>query len=229
MARKTAMGKEPGNVSIALPKSEKERFQPGKPGMIDAITGGMKQGGKEQLKRLSPGVYRNNMGQLVGSKGQSLPGQPSLKQRALNAANQALNPNQQQPVSDQNQDMVQQIMQNAQRQQPGVQTPGSFDEMMQGFQQTPEMRRALEGIMNQGRIDGTFNPQTMQQITQGVMPGLQSGMLNYPGGRPMPENDLMYRYPAGQTPNTQALLNYGQQQQQQQPNSVSGLLQRRFR
>jgi hypothetical protein len=83
--------------------------------------------------------------------------------------------------------------------------------------------------MTQGRIDGTFNPQTMQQITQGVMPGLQSGMLNYPGGRPMPENDLMYRYPAGQTPNTQALLNYGQQQQQQQPNSVSGLLQRRFR
>jgi hypothetical protein len=61
MARKTVMSKEPGNISIALPKSEKERLQRRK---------------ASPLRRLSPGVYRNLQGQLVGSKGQALPKQP---------------------------------------------------------------------------------------------------------------------------------------------------------
>ena len=58
---------------------------------------------KTPLKRLSPGVYRNGAGQLVGSKGQSLPGQKpqSLTERALNAAYRAsgVQPNQNRPAA----------------------------------------------------------------------------------------------------------------------------------
>lgn len=61
MARKTAMNKEP-NVSVALPNSEKERLgMPTRPPM------------RQQLQRLSPGVYRNPMGQLTTSTGRTLP------------------------------------------------------------------------------------------------------------------------------------------------------------
>ena len=87
MARKTAMKKDP-TVSIAIPQSEKDRLRtlkPGGPGVSDGVV----QGKPGPLKRLSPGVYRSSSGQLVGSKGQALPGQPSMRDRASNAANQA--------------------------------------------------------------------------------------------------------------------------------------------
>lgn len=202
MARKTAMGKEPGSVSIAIPKG---KFQPGKPEMFDGNTGAVKQP-KQELKRVSPGVYRNAGGQLVGSKGQQLPRQP------------------QQQARGQMEGVAQEIMRGAQQPQQGGQIPDNS-------QITPEMQQTLQSIMNQGQMNQTFNPQMMQQIMQGSMPGIQSGMLEYPGGRPMPVNDFMLRYPAGQAPNLGALFNAGQrqQEQQQQPNSVSGLLQRRFR
>lgn len=58
MARKTALNKEPGNVSVALPQSEKDRLA----------------GRKPQLTRLSPGIYRDASGRLVGSRGQELGG-----------------------------------------------------------------------------------------------------------------------------------------------------------
>lgn len=90
MARKTAMGKEPGNVSIALPKSEKDRLRgggqrmPGKPRPMDD-KGNFTD--KQSLERVSPGVYRNSQGKLVGSKGQTLP-KPSPIQNALQGAAQ---------------------------------------------------------------------------------------------------------------------------------------------
>lgn len=61
MARKTIMKKEP-TVSVALPNSEKERLgMPTRPPV------------RQQLQRLSPGVYRNQMGQLTTSTGRALP------------------------------------------------------------------------------------------------------------------------------------------------------------
>jgi len=87
MARKTAMKKDP-TVSIAIPQSEKDRLQNMKPG-VPGVSDGVVQGKPGPLKRLSPGVYRSRSGQLVGSKGQTLPGQPSMRDRASNAANQA--------------------------------------------------------------------------------------------------------------------------------------------
>lgn len=88
MARKTAMGKEPGNVSIALPESEKQRLKgggrrmPGKPRPMDN-KGNFTD--TQSLQRVSPGVYRNSQGKLVGSRGQALP-KPSPIQGALESA-----------------------------------------------------------------------------------------------------------------------------------------------
>jgi hypothetical protein len=87
MARKTAMKKDP-TVSIAIPQSEKDRLRTLKPGG-PSVSDGVVQGKPGPLRRLSPGVYRSSSGQLVGSKGQALPGQPSMRDRASNAANQA--------------------------------------------------------------------------------------------------------------------------------------------
>lgn len=85
MARKTAMKKDP-TVSIAVPQSEKDRLRGLKPGG-PSMANGVAQGKPGPLKRLSPGVYRSSSGQLVGSKGQALPGQPSMKDKARNVAN----------------------------------------------------------------------------------------------------------------------------------------------
>jgi len=85
MARKTAMKKDP-TVSIAVPQSEKDRLRGLKPGG-PSMANGVAQGKPGPLKRLSPGVYRSSSGQLVGSKGQPLPGQPSMQNRARNVAN----------------------------------------------------------------------------------------------------------------------------------------------
>lgn len=97
MARRTAMSKEPGKVSIAVPDYEKARLNGGMRPMPDSMNnrGGFKTGGESylpeklpnpidnqgnfaqgggQLKRVSPGVYRNSQGQLVGSRGQQLRG-----------------------------------------------------------------------------------------------------------------------------------------------------------
>ena len=86
MARKTAMKKDP-TVSIAIPQSEKDRLQNMKPG-VPGVSDGVVQGKPGPLKRLSPGVYRSRSGQLVGSKGQALPGQPSMRDRTSDAARQ---------------------------------------------------------------------------------------------------------------------------------------------
>jgi len=96
MARRTAMSKEPGKVSIALPDYEKARLNGGMRPLPDSMNnrGGFNTGGESylplpprqmdrngsfpqgggQLKRVSPGIYRNSQGQLVGSRGQPLRG-----------------------------------------------------------------------------------------------------------------------------------------------------------
>jgi hypothetical protein len=91
------MSKEPGRVSIAVPDYEKARLNGGMKRMPNPMSkgNGFKTGGGSylpeqlpnpidnqgnfaqgggQLKRVSPGVYRNSQGQLVGSRGQSIRG-----------------------------------------------------------------------------------------------------------------------------------------------------------
>jgi hypothetical protein len=237
MARKTAMGKEPGNVSIALPQSEKDRLRnvgrrlPGKSRPMDD------KGNFIQPKpqRLSPGVYRGANGGLVNSKGRALPGQ-SAKERALRLANEvASDVGRGMPQAPQSvvQGAVQGIAQGIGGAPRQEMPQGMMQEAIQGATQ------GVQGLQNnmQGMADQAgyytmpaIRPQGMQQQ------GIQDAMLRFSPEEQqrmqanMPQN-LMYQYPPGQVPNFGALFNYGQrqQEQQQQPNSVSGLLQRRFK
>lgn len=217
MARKTAMGKEPGSVSIAIPQSEKDRlrnsgkFQPGDPGMAEKIAKGAKP---FPLKRLSPGVYRNGAGELVGSKGQVLPGgrSPSLTERALNAANRAIG----------NQDRRFQTQGSLVGNVAGNQAQQIADNLTPQNPMTPQQ---------QGEIDRNVR-QFIGEIQQ---PGFQmpNNFMPYPMQMQNQMSDLMYRFPQGQNFNQWNNTMFrpqqpGQVQPQQpvQPNSISGLLQR---
>ena len=215
------MGKEPGNVSIALPQSEKDRLNRGRgkflgptkqPGMDDKGNANNKQ----SLDRLSPGVYRNSQGKLVGSKGQALPKRSPI-QNALQGVAQAAG------------------------QQAGMlPAPRPGQEMSQQEVDSGKLAETLaNSYMEQYPTSGMGNQQIVpypQQIQSGYLsaPQGQAPMrmqdLRYGSsqGRQEQIQDLAYRYPPGQTPNIQALFNYGQrqQEQQQQPNSISGLLRR---
>jgi len=217
MARKTAMRSEPkggGRVSIAIPRSENERFLPPlkTPPMDDK--GNFKQ---PKPQRLSPGVYRGANGGLVNSKGRPLPGQAnrqpqpqSVVQGAIQGIAQGIGgtPRQEMP-----QGMMQELIQGATQGAQGLQNnmPGMADQA--GFYTLPAFRP--QGMPQQGIQNG------MLQLSPEEQQRLQTNM---------PQN-LMYQYPPGQAPNFGALYNYGQrqQEQQQQPNTVSGLLQKRFR
>lgn len=242
MARKTAMGKEPGNVSIALPQSEKDRlnrlgkFQPGDPGMAKKLMDGAKP---LPLKRLSPGVYRNNAGQLVGSKGQALPGQrtQSLQERALNAANRAMQgdrpaprPNQQQPqqpMSPQERDLVNQATGRINDVLNNYMPPKS--PMEPGFGPNASLADLQNLYPNEDFNSQVFGNPAM---TTGFGPKpypMQNQMYPFPQGQQRQVQDLMLRYPPGTPmPNLQQMQEMFRQQQQaaQQPQSVSGLLQR---
>jgi hypothetical protein len=138
MARKTVMSKEPGNISIALPKSEKERLQRRK---------------ASPLRRLSPGVYRNLQGQLVGSKGQALPKQPQPQPTPQDYEPVNMAPNMQSgylPAPSDTQMPVQNLMYNY--------PPGQAPNMLQpmgGFQYQPQPQQqkpsALELVQRRFR------------------------------------------------------------------------------
>lgn len=216
MARKTAMGKEPGNVSIALPQSEKDRLAGKKPVVSPPV--------KEQLKRMSPGVYRNSQGKLVGSKGQGLP-KPSLIQNALQGAVQGagqqagMQPGQRQQISPeavnagmQAGDLVNSAIRDY---QPNM---GNQTGQMIGNMQTPNYGDAR-----------TLNPQ--ERAARGIDPRDPNIYSIMPNGQVM--GTLMGWSPNMNTGPVQPLLNrmapqqpQQQQQQPQQPGSVSGLLQR---
>ena len=228
MARKTAMGKEPGNVSIAVPKSEKDRMRtggrnlPGKPPSMDD-KGNLT--GKQSLERVSPGVYRNSQGKLVGSKGQALPRRSPI-QNALQGAAQAAG--QQAGMQANIQGIAQAAGMEGGRMpagQPGQQF--SQREIDAGM----EAQRLAESFMAQYPSGNISNQQFVPYPSQ-----VQSGYLPGSPLQQQPIQDLMFRYPNGTPPDMRLFAPYNpqginmmqnaQQQVAAQPNSISGLLRR---
>jgi hypothetical protein len=216
MARKTAMGKEPGNVSIALPQSEKDRLRgggrrmPGKPRPMDD-KGNFTD--KQSLERVSPGVYRNSQGKLVGSKGQALP-KPSPIQNALQGAAQSAG------------------------QQGGMLAGMEGGRMPAGRPGQQMSQQETDAAMQAGNLAESFMAQypsgniSNQQIVPYPMQ-IQSGYLPASPSQQQPIQDLMYRYPGGTPPDMRLFAPYNpqgmqnaQQQIAAQPNTVSGLLRR---
>lgn len=167
------------------------------------------------LQRMSPGVYRNPQGQLVGSQGQRLPNQ------------QPQRPSMNVPQPDK------------MPMGPGNQMPGIAAGFGSGigaafgskpYPQQPGMVYA-GGNPNFNEMSGQYNP-NLAAITQASM-AAQQQFGQMPQGQQQyqpPMQDLMYRYPAGtQVPDlgqVNGLPQQPQQAQPQQPQSVSGLLQR---
>lgn len=229
MARKTAMGKEPGSVSVALPQSEKDRLRgggqrmPGKPRPMDD-KGNFTD--KQSLERVSPGVYRNSQGKLVGSKGQTLPKRSPI-QNALQGAAQAAG--QQTGMQANIQGNLQAAGMEGGRMpagQPGQQF--SQREIDAGM----EAQRLAESFMAQYPSGNISDQQFVPYPSQ-----IQPGILMTPEAQRLPVQNLMYPWANGRTPPDMRLfapynpqgMNMMQNAQQQvaaQPNSISGLLRR---
>lgn len=157
------------------------------------------------LQRMSPGVYRNPQGQLVGGQGQNLP-----NQRPQRPSMNVPQPQQQaQPQFDQLQYDAGMQAGNLARD-----TAGSYGG--QGMQNPPPPSFA------QGSVDQIMRDRLSQ--------GMQFNPFQSLQGQQPPMQDLMYRSPAGtQVPNlgqVNGLPQQPQQAQPQQPQSISGLLQR---
>ena len=248
MARKTAMGKEPGNVSIAIPESEKQRLReagkrlPGKvrdvPNMAERLA---KDAKPTPLKRLSPGVYRNGAGQLVGSKGQAL-GRSSPIQNALQGAGQAAG--QQAGMQANMQGIVQAAGMEGGRMPAG--RPGQ-QMSQQEIDAAMQAGNLAQSIMDQYKVPGIGN-QSGQMIGNMQMPNYGDARTLTPQERAargidprdpniysiMPNGQVMSTL-MGWSPNPQGLTagqmfgNMAPQNQPQapaQPNSISGLLRR---
>jgi len=162
------------------------------------------------LQRLSPGVYRNAQGGLVNSHGGALPGQrPQQPQKPMapqQRAPQQVDPNQQSAANYANQ-----AAQNYMQQQPSWRPPAPNQDGMRRSMVMPD-------IGSQGGYPVWNGP--------GNGPGSPSDVNPWYGQSNMqpPMNDLMYNYPQGQAPDFGSMFRYFEQQRQQ-PNSVSGILQ----
>ena len=153
------------------------------------------------LQRMSPGVYRNPQGQLVGSQGQSLPRPQPMPQ-----------PQPQQQAQPQF---------NQQQYDAGMQA-GNLARDMVGSYGRQGMQNPPPPSFAQGSVDQIMRDRLNQ--------GMQSNPFQFSQGQQPPIQDLMYRYPAGtQVPDLGQVNGFPQQPQQaqpQQPQSISGLLQR---
>lgn len=196
MARRTAMSKEPRTES----SREGERRMPLKREDYDDKGN---RNSSDELTRVSPGVYRNSQGKLVGSRGQSLGNRNNRPGAAIgDALGNMINPGNRMPAGRPGQQMSQQ----------------EIDAAMQGA-------NLAESIMQQypNQIQSGYLPNTQQKPMPG-RPQMDPGYYN-PNfqGR---IQDLAYRYPPGQAPTPEQLRQAFQPVQLQQPNSVSSLLRR---
>lgn len=156
MARKTIMKKEP-TVSVALPNSEKERLgMPTSPPV------------RQQLQRLSPGVYRNQMGQLTTSTGRALP-RRNPQQQPGNRITDAMN---QQP---------QQRPEIATRPPAPLGTPPEMRQRDPGYFQPIDLH--FGGMVNQPSAMPQMGPEQYQPFTELVK---QQGTPSYTPTSNMP-------------------------------------------
>lgn len=185
MARRTAMSKEP--------KTESSR------------KGGEKSG--DSLTRVSPGVYRNSQGKLVGSRGQSF-------------GNRSNNPGAQ----------IGQALGNITN--PGDRMPAARVGDAVGQVANDAGQLAQGNMANQmGQAIGNMTP----QMQPGYLPNIQNKPMPWipqmdPGyynpNIQGPIQDLAFRFPPGQAPTPEQLQQALQPVQRKQPNTVSDLLRR---
>lgn len=224
MARKTAMKKEP-TVSIAVPKAEKERLRNLKPGG-PSLSDGVIQGKPSAPKRLSPGVYRSSTGELVGSKGQALPGQPSLRDKAMDAARRGLSGRSGDGRDRANAGMLADAMNQApQGGQVATRPPAPLGTPPEGGQMTQQigMQRPPGFVQeNRGGFTPQMNEQQYQQLVEWMKQQGGGGMMPPQGmpGLPQPSanNGGQYRLSPGvYGTREQAMDQYARQFEQIQP------------
>lgn len=246
MARRTAMSKEPKTESSrkgSLGDNPNLRTLPGKAGQFDE-RGNRKP--SDELTRVSPGVYRNSQGKLVGSRGQSLGNRDNRPGDAIrNALGDMTNPGNRAPAGRPGQqtppvDMPYDWFQEWQRLQ---QSPGNMAEQIAGQVTGPNPnfggiirdaagRLAQDNMANQmgqaiGNMTSQMQPGYLPNTQNKPMPlGIQIDPGFYNPNALRPIQDLAYRFPSGQAPTPEQLRQAFQPAQLQQPNSVSGLLRR---
>lgn len=181
-----------------------------------------------KLNRVSPGVYRNAQGGLVNSRGGALPGQrpqqPQRPPQQVPGRFQPANPSQY-PGG---------------QQQPATRPPAPNAGQNAGnvpFNYPPQEYYSAVTPNNRPQNPMQLSPNDMRNIgTDRIGNQVWNGPGNGPGSpndvnpnynpnqQMPPMNDLMYRYPQGQAPDFGAMFRYFEQQRQQ-PNTVSGILQ----
>jgi len=225
MAAKSAMKKDP-TVSIAIPKSEKDRLkdvgtrQPGKPQPMDD-KGNINR--PQNLQRLSPGVYRNSRGQLTNSSGRVMERrQPQggsmvdalAQQGGVQAAPLGTLPSQE-------------SIDAGRRAADLARNPQAYERFQLGQNQQNGNAMPTNGNIP---IYGNSKPLTPQErLERGIDPRDPNQYFMTEDGRVM--GTLIGWNPNPQQSGIQNLLNRQppQMEQPQQPNTISGLLRNRFR
>lgn len=102
---------------------------------------------------------------------------------------------------------------------------------------TQSVNELVGAVNNMPQADPMYQNQQMEQLSQNMQqkpgqlpPEFESGLLQIPQSQQQPIGNLAYNFPANRMPDMQLINRLQQQPQQlQQPNTVSNLLQRRFR
>ena len=181
MAKKSALAKEP---PMAQPKSQS----------VSAAV--------PKLQRVSPGIYRNAQKQLVGSRGQQLPGRRPMPQQSAPTAANVPNQNQQQMVG--NEERFANISDVGNQQNIGQ----GLSSMLPNNQYQPQWREPAPMRMNEQFMGDPYfgQPQPMMQqpMMQSLSPQALSEMYqwfqkqqaqsaqapNQPGQEPMVNNRM---------------------------------------
>lgn len=175
MARRTAMNKEPGKVSIAVPDYEKRRLGTQESYLPGGLQNMPEPMPKEQLKRVSPGVYRNSLGELVGSRGQQLPGMRRRTNAALEGARRGAD------MAAGRGSAISSALQGARQGLQGAPNQGPIGQWNPA--QSPsmgDMAQQLGNEMTQDIRDGRGQGMG-QRLGQGIMENYLPGRQNGPG------------------------------------------------